>query len=115
VAAARPGARAAAAGLDDAAAAAPISWPKLAAAIALILLYVLATPVAGFPLTTFGFIAGFMWLSGARSLAAIAANVLLGTAGLLYLFVKAVYLPLPKGDGPFEALTLALYHALRIF
>jgi hypothetical protein len=35
--------------------------------------------------------------------------------GLLYLFVKVVYLPLPKGDGPFEMLTLWLYRALRIF
>jgi len=113
--AARRGARAAPAGRDDASAAPPISWPKLAAAIALILLYVLATPVVGFPLTTLGFIAGFMWLCGTRSLVAITANVLLGTAGLLYLFVKAVYLPLPKGDGPFEALTLALYRALHIF
>jgi len=26
-----------------------------------------------------------------------------------------VYLPLPKGDGPFEGFTLALYRALGIF
>ncbi|MBI2157056.1 MAG: tripartite tricarboxylate transporter TctB family protein, partial [Candidatus Rokubacteria bacterium] len=31
------------------------------------------------------------------------------------LFVKLVYLPLPKGDGPFEAVTLALYRALRLY
>ena len=44
------------------------------------------------------------WCSaGTRSLAALAATVVLGTLGLLYLFVKLVYLPLPKGDGPFEA------------
>lgn len=112
---ARRGARAASAKLDDASAAPPISWPKLAAAIALILLYVLAAPVLGFPVVTLGFIAGFMWLCGTRSVAAIAANAVLGTAGLLYLFVKAVYLPLPKGDGPLEAVTLALYRTLRIF
>jgi hypothetical protein len=35
--------------------------------------------------------------------------------GLLHLVVRLVYLPLPKGDGPFETLTLALYRALRIF
>jgi putative tricarboxylic transport membrane protein len=92
-----------------------IRWARLGAAIALILLYVLATPVTGFPLTTVGFVAGFMWVSGARSAAGIAAAAVLGTVGLLYLFVKAVYLPLPKGDGPFEAATLALYRLLRIF
>jgi len=115
VGAARRGPRPAAAGRDDASAAPPISWPKLGVAIALIVLYVLATPIIGFPLTTVGFIAGFMWLCGTRSLVAVTANVLLGTAGLLYLFVKAVYLPLPKGDGPFEAVTLLLYRALHIF
>jgi putative tricarboxylic transport membrane protein len=93
----------------------PISGARLGAAIALILLYVLATPVTGFPLATLGFVAGFMRVSGARSAAGIAAGAVLGTVGLLYLFVKAVYLPLPKGDGPFEAVTLALYHLLHIF
>jgi hypothetical protein len=39
----------------------------------------------------------------------------LGTVLLLYAFVKVVYLPLPKGEGGFEALTLLVYRALRIF
>ena len=94
---------------------APIALARLGAAMTLILLYVLATPVTGFPLATVGFVASFMWISGARSAAGIAAGAVLGTVGLLYLFVKAVYLPLPKGDGPFEAVTLALYRVLRIF
>ena len=93
----------------------PLSRPKLAGAIALIVLYVLAAEPLGFALTTAGFIVAFMWLCGTRSPLAIAANALVGTVGLLYLFVKAVYLPLPKGDGPFEAVTLALYRLLRIF
>ena len=93
----------------------PISWARLGASVTLILVYVLATPVTGFPLATVGFVAGFMWVSGARSAAGIAAAAVLGTVGLLYLFVKAVYLPLPKGDGAFEAVTLALYRLLRIF
>ena len=92
-----------------------ISRAKLAAAVALIFLYVLVSEAAGFALTTAGFIAAFMWLCGARSPLVIAANTLVGTVGLLYLFVKAVYLPLPKGDGPFEAVTLALYRLLHIF
>ena len=50
-----------------------------------------------------------------RSWLALVASVTLGTTGLLYVFVKVVYLPLPKGEGPFEALTLALYRALRLF
>jgi hypothetical protein len=56
-----------------------------------------------------------MALCGARSVATIAASVVLGTVGLLLLFVRLVYLPLPKGNGPFEALTLALYRTLHLF
>ena len=93
----------------------PISRSKLAAGIALIMLYVLLAPYVGFPLVTALFIGMFMVLCGTRSVRAIAANVVVGTLGLLYLFVKLVYLPLPKGDGPFETLTLALYRALRLF
>ena len=50
-------------------------WARLALAMAL---------------ATVGFVAGFMWVSGARSASGIAAAAVLGTVGLLYLFVKAV-------------------------
>jgi putative tricarboxylic transport membrane protein len=100
---------------SQAAAPAAIARAKLVAGIALILLYALLTPWLGFALATAVFVATFLVLCGMRSLPAIAANVVIGTIGLLYLFVKVVYLPLPKGDGPFEALTLVLYRALRLF
>jgi|SRR5262245_15529087 len=93
----------------------PLERARLTAAIAAILLYVLAAPTLGFPLATLVFMAAFLRLCGMRSPAGIAAIALLGTVGLLYLFVKLVYLPLPKGDGPLEALTLAVYRTLRIF
>jgi putative tricarboxylic transport membrane protein len=95
--------------------AAPISRARLAAGIALVVLYVLATPSVGFAFASVAFIAAFMTLAGARSPLVIAANALAGTAILLYTFVRLVYLPLPKGEGVFEALTLAVYRALRIF
>lgn len=93
----------------------PVARGTLALAILLIVLYALVTPLLGFPLTTAAFIALFMALAGTRSVPTIAASAVIGTVGLLYLFVKAVYLPLPKGDGPFEALTVGLYRALGIF
>ena len=92
-----------------------ISMATLIVGIGLIVAYVLLAPLLGFALVTALFIAAFMVLCGARSPAALAANAVLGTVGLLYLFVKLVYLPLPKGDGPFEPITLALYRLLRIF
>jgi putative tricarboxylic transport membrane protein len=100
---------------DEAAPPPPISRGRLAAAVALILLYVLAAPAIGFALATAAFIAAFMGLAGARSPLVIAINALGGTVVLLYTFVKLVYLPLPKGGGAFETLTLALYRALRLF
>jgi len=95
--------------------AAPADRLRLGAAIALIVLYAAAAPLLGFPLATAGFAAAFMTAAGARSVAGVAATALAGTVGLLYLFVRIVYLPLPKGAGPFETLTLALYRALGIF
>jgi putative tricarboxylic transport membrane protein len=87
----------------------------LAVAIALIVLYVMATPIVGFALATTLFIAAFMYVCGMRSLVALGLNALLGTTALLYLFIRLVYLPLPKGEGPFEAVSLGLYRALGIF
>lgn len=87
----------------------------LVVAIALILLYVALTPVVGFALATVMFIAAFMYVCGMRSAAALGLAALLGTTALLYLFIRLVYLPLPKGEGPFEAVSLTLYRALGIF
>ncbi|MGH7313690.1 MAG: tripartite tricarboxylate transporter TctB family protein [Candidatus Rokuibacteriota bacterium] len=95
--------------------AAPLARRRLAIAIGVILLYVIGTPLVGFALATGGFIAAFMVLAGARRASGVAAAAGGGTIGLLYLFVKVVYLPLPKGAGPFEAVTLALYRLLGIF
>jgi hypothetical protein len=97
------------------AAAPPLARGRLAAAIALIVLYALLTPVLGFAASTAVFIAVFLALCGARGPLVLAVNAVTGTVALLYLFVKLVYLPLPKGAGAFEAVTLALYRALRIF
>jgi hypothetical protein len=95
---------------------APVVAPRiLALAIAAVLGYVAVLPLAGFPLATAGFVVAFLALGGARSRTGIAASAVAGTVLLLYVFVKLVYLPLPKGDGAFETLTVALYRALRIF
>jgi putative tricarboxylic transport membrane protein len=98
-----------------AATAPPVARGTLGLAVLLIVLYVFVTPLLGFPLATAAFIACFMALAGARTAGKIAGGAVIGTIGLLYLFVRVVYLPLPKGDGPFEALTVGLYRALGIF
>jgi len=92
-----------------------VSAARLALGMACILAYVIAAPWLGFPVATIAFITAFMVVAGARGVPGIAATALLGTVILLYTFIKLVYLPFPKGAGPFESVTLALYRALAIF
>jgi putative tricarboxylic transport membrane protein len=92
-----------------------LSVPTLVAGVALIVVYAALAPALGFPLATALFIAGFMALGGTRSPAGLGGAAVIGAMSLVYVFVRVVYLPLPKGDGPFEALTLALYRALRVY
>ena len=92
-----------------------ISPPLLVAGIATIVLYVVAAPLLGFAFATMLFVAAFMALAGARSAAAIVATSVLSTVVILYVFIKVVYLPLPKGVGAVENVTLALYRLLGIF
>ncbi len=93
----------------------PISRSKLIASVGLIVMYMVLAPFIGFALATALFIASFMWISGSRSIPLIAGNVVVGTVLLLYVFVKFVYLPLPKGDWIFESFTIALYRALHLY
>jgi len=92
-----------------------VSASRLALGMVCILAYVIAAPWLGFALATAVFITAFMVVAGARGVPSIAATAVLGTVILLYAFIKLVYLPFPKGDGPFERVTLALYRALGIF
>ena len=93
----------------------PLSAPKLAGGIALILGYTALAPLLGFPLTNFLFLLAFMRLAGSLRLFPLLMVAVLGTVGLLYLFVKVVYLPLPKGAGVMEDFTVFLYRLLKIF
>ena len=93
----------------------PLNVPKLAGGITLVLGYTVAAPLLGFPVTTVLFLLAFMRLAGTRRPVALVAIAALGTVVLLYVFVKFVYLPLPKGAGVMEDFTIFLYRLLRIF
>ena len=99
----------------DEAALPPFSLPKLTGTVALILSYAAVTPLLGFPLTTLLFFLAFMRLAGTRRSSQLLLISGLGTVALLYLFVKVVYLPLPKGTGVMEDFTIFLYRLLGIF
>jgi putative tricarboxylic transport membrane protein len=93
----------------------PLNARKLAAGIALLLGYTVLAPLLGFPVTNFLFLLAFMRLAGTRRPLTLFTVAFLGTVALLYVFVKFVYLPLPKGAGPMEDFTIFLYRLLRIF
>jgi putative tricarboxylic transport membrane protein len=86
----------------------------LLGAIALIAGFAAMAPVVGFPLANALLLASFMWVGGFRRPLAAGALALGITVILLYVFVKVVYLPLPRGEWAFHDLTLALYRALGI-
>lgn len=91
-----------------------VHYPRLIYLIALLLGVVLATQTIGFPLANFFFLWLFMYAAGMRKKFYLLATSLIGTIILLYLFVKVVYLPLPKGYWFFYDLTLFFYRILRI-
>ena len=93
----------------------PLNVSKLAGGIALVLGYTVLAPLLGFPVTTALFLLVFMRLAGTRRPATLVPTAVLGTMVLLYVFVKFVYLPLPKGAGIMEDFTVSLYRLLRIF
>jgi putative tricarboxylic transport membrane protein len=93
----------------------PADRRRLALGVAVIALYVVATPHVGFALATLAFVAAFMRVAGAVSAASVAMTAGVATVAVLYVFVKVVYLPLPKGGGPMEAVTIGLYRTLGIF
>ncbi len=88
--------------------------PRLAGAIALLLLYAALAPLLGFPLATVLFLAAFMRVGGFRRPLAAGAYALAITLVLLYVFVKVVYLPLPRGEWAFHDATLGLYRIMGL-
>jgi putative tricarboxylic transport membrane protein len=87
---------------------------KLAAMIVLVLAAVFCLDNIGFPIANFLFLLVFMRLAGLKKKLPLFLISFLGTIVLLYLFVKVVYLPLPKGQWFFDDLTVALYRVLHI-
>ncbi len=88
--------------------------PKLAAMIAMIIAVVYFMDVLGFALANFLFLLIFMRIAGLRKRLTLLLISTGGTVFLLYLFVKVVYLPLPKGQWVFDDLTIMLYRFLHI-
>jgi putative tricarboxylic transport membrane protein len=87
---------------------------KLIAMIIMLLAAVASMETIGFPLCNFLFLLLFMRIAGLKKKLHLLLISLLGTILLLYIFVKIVYLPLPKGDWFFTDFTIFLYRILHI-
>jgi putative tricarboxylic transport membrane protein len=88
---------------------------KLGLMMLLLVLTVPAIGAIGFPLASVLFFIFFLYLAGLRKPATLVLVSLLGTIGLIYVFVKVVYIPLPRGEWFFDDITLLIYRALLIY
>ena len=77
----------------------------LAAGIGMTIAYGALVNQLGFPLATFLYLATFMYVGGFRSHGAIWLSSLIGSASLTVLFMKVVYVSLPRGAAPFDRIT----------
>jgi putative tricarboxylic transport membrane protein len=94
------------AGYDDA---------KLLPGIALLIAYGFGITQVGMAWATLAFIAAWLVLSGLRRPLVVVLVSTLGTAAILYLFVKVSLMPLDRGKGAFEQATIFLYRLLGIY
>jgi len=91
-----------------------VRYPKLLGMIALLVAVVAAMELIGFLLANLVFLVLFLRLTGVQKKLPLFLYSILGTISLLYLFVKVVYLPLPKGTWFFHDLTIYLYRLLHL-
>ena len=77
--------------------------------------FVFAIHFFGFFLATLIFLWGFTYLGKWRKKGYLAVTAVLGTVVVNYLFLKIIYVPLPKGQYVFEDITVMIYRALGIF
>ena len=88
---------------------------KLTGGVMAVGLYGSAMVYIGFPFATFLFLIAWFVLGGMRRPVPVLACSTLGTLAMLYLFLKVAYLPLPRGIGYMDTLTVNVYRTLGIF
>jgi hypothetical protein len=92
----------------------PASTPHVLLGIGLAAGYVLATTLVGYPIATFLLVVAFVWTASRLSWTVVA--VALGVAlAFPYLFVRVVFIDLPRGIGVFDDFTIWLYSLLGIY
>ena len=91
------------------------SYPLLlGGGIVLTIIYVLTISTLGFFLATIAYLALFMVLGRYRNWTVIALSSVLGALGLIFIFMKVVYVSLPLGVEPFSAVSLWLLRVMGV-
>jgi putative tricarboxylic transport membrane protein len=91
------------------------SYGKAAAGLVLILVYGWSLPWIGFPLATASFIAIWCVLGGLRNPIAVVPVSVLGTITFLWVFMGLALMPLSRGTGVFDGISIAILRALGIY
>lgn len=69
----------------------------------------------GFPIATFLFLITWCLLGGYRQPVKVLLVGLLGTMAFLYMFVMVALMPLDRGHGVFDGISVAIYRLLGIY
>ncbi len=72
-------------------------------------------PILGFAVATCLFIALWCWFGGTRNLLVVIPITLIGTVGLLWLFMGLALMPLPRGSGVFDGVSIWLLRLVGIY
>lgn len=92
----------------------PLSPLRLLAGIVATVLYVLLLPMLGFALDTAVFIAAMCRIGNYRRWRVILPTAIVGSLAFMFVFQRIVYVSLPIGTPPFDALALALMRLMGI-
>ncbi|MBI2312691.1 MAG: tripartite tricarboxylate transporter TctB family protein [Betaproteobacteria bacterium] len=93
----------------------PKEYPALLAAGAgLTLAYAVLVSVLGFVLATFGYLVAFMYFGRYRNHLVIWIASLAGTFAFAAVFLKLVYVSLPRGEEPFAQVTQLVMNLLGV-
>lgn len=107
--------RAALAASEAASAGEAYSYAKAGVGLVMILAYGLLLPVIGFPVATTAFIALWCILGGVRHPLAVVPLSLVGTVVLLWVFMGLALMPLSRGQGLFDRISIAILQLLGIY
>jgi putative tricarboxylic transport membrane protein len=82
--------------------------------VAMTIAYVVLIERLGFFLSTFLYLAGFMWVGRYRRPGIVLASSLLGSLVFMFVFMKIVYVSLPLGQEPFSQVSFLLMRLMGI-